>query len=88
MIRIFIPHTGQECLRRPLFSLLNHNDHKRSKVAERDSSTISENTPIKEGKSLLFKMCILDAVMIGKPVCCGKTNNIDVFDNMLKYFVV
>ena len=37
---------GQECLRRALIRPANHNDHKRPKLAEIDSSTYIENTPI------------------------------------------
>ena len=70
------------------FCPLIHRDHKRPKVAEKDSSIFSENPPIKEGKNLLFKMCTLDAMMIGKPLFYGKTNYIVVFDKMLKFFVV
>ena len=65
-----------------------HNDNKCPKVEETDSSTFSENTPIREVKSLLFKMCISDPVIIIKPLFYGKTNDIVVFDKMLKFFVV
>ena len=37
--------TGQECLRRALIRPANHNDQKRPKLAEIDSSTYIENTP-------------------------------------------
>ena len=57
-------------------------------MAETDSSTFSKNTPIKEGKSLLFRKCYLDAVMFGKTVFYGNTNEIVAFDKMLKFFVV
>ena len=57
-------------------------------MAEKDSSILSENTTIKEGKNLLFKMCTLDGVMIGKPLFYGKTDDIVVSDKMLKFFVV
>ena len=87
-IRTFIHHTGRECLRRAFFGPAIHSDHKRPKVAEKDSSIFSENTRIKEGKNLLFKMCTLDGVMIGKLLLYGKTNDIVVFDKMLKFFVV
>ena len=33
-------------------------------------------------------MWTLDAVMIGKPLSYGKTNDIVVFDKMLKFLVV
>ena len=55
-------------------------------MAEKDSSIFCENTPIKEGKNLLFKMCILDGLIIGKPLFYGKTNDIVVFDKMLRFF--
>ena len=38
--------TGQECLRRALIRPANQNDHKRPKLAEIDSSTYIQNTPI------------------------------------------
>ena len=76
IIRPFIHHTGREYLRRAFFGPDIHNDHKRPKVAEKDSSIFSENTPIKQGKNLLFKMCTFDAVMIGKSLFYGKTNEI------------
>ena len=78
-IGAFIHHTGQECLKRAFFGPVIHSDHKRPKVAEKDSSIFSENTPIKEGKNLLFKMCTLDAVMIGNSLFYGKTKEIVVF---------
>ena len=79
IIRPFIHHTSRECLRRAFFRPAIHSDHKRPKVAEKDSSIFSENTPVKEGKNLLSKMCTLDAVMIGRPLSYGKTNDIVVF---------
>ena len=78
-IRTLIHHTGRECCRRAFLSPAIHNDHKRPKVAERDSWKFSENTHVKEGKNLLFKMCTLDAVMIGRPLFYGKTNDIVFF---------
>ena len=75
-IRTFIYHTGRECLRRAFFGPVIQSDHKRLKVGEKDSWIFSENTPVKEGKNLLFKMCTLDAVMIRKPLFFGKTNDI------------
>ena len=39
-----------------------------SKLAEADSSTFSENTPIRKGKDLLLTMCTLDSVMTRKPM--------------------
>ena len=88
-IRPSIKHTDRECCRRAFFGPVIHSDHKRPKVAEKDSWIFSENTTIKEGKNLLFEMCNLDAVMIGKPLFCGKTNDIVVFfEKMLKFFVV
>ena len=56
-------------------------------MAETDLSTFSENLPIREVKSLLFEICILDAVITGKPIFYGKTNYIVVFQKMLKFFV-
>ena len=75
-IRTFIRHTVRECLRRAFFGPVIHSHHKRPKVGEKDSLIFSENTPVKEGKNLLFKMCTLDAVMIGKPLFFSKTNYI------------
>ena len=88
IITPFIHHKGRECLRRAFFGQVIHSDHKRPKVAEKDSLIFSDNTPIKEGKILLFKMCTLDAEMIGKLLLYDKSNDIDVFDKMLKFFVV
>ena len=82
IIRLFIHHTGRECWRRAFFGPAIHSDHKRPKVAEKDSSIFSENTPIKEGKNLLFKMCTLDAVMIAKPLFYGKINDILVSEKI------
>ena len=49
----------------------------------------SENTQVKEGKNLLFKMCTLDAVMIKRPLLYGKTNDTCFFfEKMLRCFVV
>ena len=48
VIRPFIHHAGRECLGRAFFGPVNHNDHKHQKVAEKDSSTFSENTLIPE----------------------------------------
>ena len=81
----FIHHAGRECLRRAFFGPAMHSDHKRPKVGEKDSSIFSEYTPIKEGKNLLFKMCTLDAVMIGKLLFFGKTNYIDVFEKISNF---
>ena len=78
-IRAFLNHTGRECCRRAFLGPIIHSDHKRPKVAERDSWKFSENSPVKEGKNSLFKMCTLDAVMIGRPLYHGKTNYIVVF---------
>ena len=74
IIRSFIHLAGRDCLRRAFFGPAIHSDHKRPKGAEKDSSIFNENTPIKEGKNLLFKMCTFDAVMIGKSLFYGKTN--------------
>ena len=87
ILRPFIHHTGRECLRRAFFGPVIHSDHKRPKVAEKDSWTFSENTPVKEGKNLLFKLCTLEDGMIGKPLFYGKTNDIVVFGKMLNFFV-
>ena len=87
MFKAFKCHTGRECLRRTLFGPGNHNDHKRPKFAQTDSSTFSENTPIREGKNLLSRMCTLDAVMTWKPLFYGETNDIVVFGKMLNFFV-
>ena len=70
IIRPCIHHTGRECLRRASFGPVNHNDHKRPKVAETDSLTFSENTPMK-ARVYYLKCAFLDAVMIGKPVFYG-----------------
>ena len=67
------------------FGPVIHSDHKRPKV-EKNSSIFSENTPIKEGKNLLSKMCTLDAVMIEKPLFYGKTNDTVVFEKILNIF--
>ena len=81
-IRTLIHHTGRECLRRAFFRPVIHSDHKRPKVGEKDSWIFSENTPVKEGKNSLFKMCTLEAVMIGKSLFYGKTNEIAVFEKI------
>ena len=81
-IRTLIHHTGRECLRRAFFGPAIHSDHKRPKVGEKDSWIFSENTPVKEGQNSLFKMCTLDAVMIGKSLFYGKTNEIVVFEKI------
>ena len=88
-IRALQHHTGRECCRRAFLGPVIHSDHKRPKVAERDSWKFSENTPVKEGKNLLFEMCTLDAVMIGRPLFYGKTNDIIgfSFEKVLKFFV-
>ena len=81
-IRTLIHHTGRECLRHAFFRPVIHSDHKRPKVGEKDSWIFSENTPVKEGKNSLFKMCTLEAVMIGKSLFYGKTNEIAVFEKI------
>ena len=86
--RTSIHHKARECLRRSFFGQVIHSDHKRPKVGEKDSWIFSDNAPIKEGKNLLFKMCTLDTVMIGKLLLYGKSNDIVVIDKMLKFFVV
>ena len=85
IIRPFIHHTGRECLRRAFFGPAIHSDHKRPKVAEKDSSILSESTPVKEGENLLLRMCTLDAVMIGTPLFYCKTNDIVVFDKIWNF---
>ena len=55
-------------------------------MAEKDLSILIENTTMKQGKNLLFKMCTLDGVMIGKPLFYSKTDDIVVSDKMLKFF--
>ena len=85
IIRPFIHHTGRDCLRRAFFGQVIHSDHKRPKVAEKDSSIFSDNTPIKEGKNLLFKMCTLDAEMIEKLLLYGKSNDIVVFEKFSNF---
>ena len=57
-------------------------------MAEKDLSILIENTTMKQGKNLLFKMCTLDGVMIGKPLFYSKTDDIVVSDKMLKFFAV
>ena len=64
----------------------SHNDHKRSKLTEKDS-IISENTPIREGRNLLLRICTLNAVMTRKPLFYGNTVDIVFFGKMLKFFV-
>ena len=61
----------------------NHDDHKHSRLAEKDSSTFTENTPIREGKNLLLRMCTLDAAKTRRPLFYGETNDIVVFGKML-----
>ena len=78
-IRPLLHQTGRECCRRAFFGPVIQSDHKHPKVAESDSWKFSENTHVKEGKNLLFKMCTLDAVMIGRPLFYGKTTDIVVF---------
>ena len=80
-IRTLIYHTGRECLRRAFFRPVIHSDHKRPKVGEKDSWIFSD-TPVKEGKNSLFKMCTLDAVIIWKSLFYGKTNEIVVFEKI------
>ena len=46
------------------------NDYKRSKLTEKDS-IFSQNTPIREGRNLLLRMCTLNAVMTRKPLFYG-----------------
>ena len=72
-------HTGRKCLRRTFFGPTSHNDQKSPKFEETDSSTFGENTPIREGKHLLLRMCTSDAVMTRKPLFYGETNDIAVF---------
>ena len=81
-------HTGKECLSRAFLRPANHVDQKSPKLEETDSSTFSENTPIREGKHLLLRMCTLDAVMTAKPLFNGEINEIPAFGKMLKIFVV
>ena len=59
ILRPFIDNTGRECWRIAFFGPWNHNDYKRPKLAETDSSTFSEELPIREGKNLLLKCAFL-----------------------------
>ena len=59
ILRPFIDNTGRECWRIDFFGPWNHNDYKRPKLAETDSSTFSKDIPIREGKNLLLKCAFL-----------------------------
>ena len=74
--------------RRALFGPANDIDIKRPKLAETDSSTLRQNTPVWEGKNSLLKMCIFDAVMTRKSRFYGEIYDIVVFGKIFKFFVV
>ena len=59
ILRPFIHNTGRECWRIAFIGPWNHKDYKRPKLAETDSSTFSEDIPIREGKNLLLKCAFL-----------------------------
>ena len=57
-------------------------------MAATDSLIFSVNTPIREGKNLLLRMCTFDAVMMGRPLLYGEANELVFFGKVLKFFVV